>query len=117
MRETADTDLTELDSSIAHLRTDFSALAPSEAVRNVQYWIEALADADRVEFRQISDGLAELRRLLTTFPLNGKAIGNIMVRLGEDTLKVVPAAPAGAGNRLNTLANLLVTVGNTIAGS
>ena len=117
MRESADTDLTELDSTLAHLQGDFSSLAPSTAVKNIQYWIEALADAQRPEFQRVSDGLSELRRLLTSNPFNGKAIGGIMLRLGEDTQAIAPAAPAGASSKLGTLADLLIQVGNTLSGS
>jgi hypothetical protein len=106
-----------LEQTIAALEAGPTSLNPDTALHLVDLWHAAVLDEDDLDLGDVADGLAELRDLLAADTLDGAAIGDVLLRLGEATQV---AAQAAADERLTPtlerLATLLSYGGNLLSG-
>ena len=84
-------------------------LAPATAVANIDAWIAKLDGMDGTD--GVVDGLQTLKTQLTTTPLDGNAIGQTLMSLGEQTTAV-----AGDDASLSQLGSALTSAGETLTG-
>ena len=84
-------------------------LAPGAAVANIDAWIAKLDGMDGTS--GVVDGLRTLKTQLTAETLDGNAIGETLMSLGEQTTAV-----AGDNEALGTLGGALTSAGETLTG-
>ena len=84
--------------------------SPSVAIQTIDLWVARLDTASVEGGGEIRDDLVTLRNLLQSSPLDGTAIGETMVDLGEKTASV-----DSSNTDLVALATALSTVGRRLA--
>lgn len=101
-----------LDQTVAALDGGLTNLSPSAATANIDGWIDTLDGNESLG--GIADDLRELRSALTASPLDGAAIGDLLVRLGAQTRSAASTADAGASAQLSRLGGLLESAGSAL---
>lgn len=104
----------DIDGTISALQGGLTSLSPSVAVSNIQGWEQQLQGSNDPATQQIAADLGELRQLLTSGSLDGKAIGQVLSRLGTGTTSVAAGA-GGAQSKLQQLGQLLSKAGETLS--
>ena len=107
----------EVDATITDLQHGFGALPLSRAVDRIDAWHRALAASDRADLNAIADGLGALKARLLGPELDGDAIGEILARLGAQTVAASEEAEDEAtGRAVERLGNLLLHAGHALRG-
>ncbi|HLT48680.1 MAG TPA: hypothetical protein VK002_15710 [Rubricoccaceae bacterium] len=96
-----------LDQTIAALEAGPTALDPATGLAIVNQWYDTVLAQDDLDLGDVADGLAELRDLLAADALDGAAIGEVLLRLGEATQA---AAQQAADERLTPMLERLATL-------
>ena len=92
-------------------------LAPRTAVSVITTWHDTLKNSDRSDLHVIAQLLAELRGALERDTLDGPAIGDLMLRLGDQTTAAAATADDSRMTpRLEHLGTLLTRAGTALAG-
>lgn len=102
----------ELDTTLNALQGGLTSISPSAAVSNIEGWHKTLSDAGLTD---IADDLAELKNLLTSGNLDGKAIGPVLSRLGSKTTDSASGAPEAAMGKLQKLGSTLSSAGKSLS--
>ncbi len=103
-----------LDATITYLEGLPTDVDQNTAVANIDAWAEKVRNTDKPGMADIADELQTLRSLLfsgTGGQRDGKAIGDSMHRLGEQTIKAAEHADASVAEKLKTLGKWLSRVG------
>ena len=115
---TPDSHELNLSQTQAALEGGVTGLSIDTALQIIDLWHGEVLAQDDLDLDDVAEGLAELRDLLRADALDGPAIGDTLVRLGEATQV---AAQAAADARLTPLLERLATVlsmaGNALAGA
>jgi hypothetical protein len=106
----------DFNSTLAALNTDVSSLNPSTAVAAIDGWQRRLEQSGEAEVLPIANDLGELKRLLTTDPLNGKAIGAVLQRLGAQTIAANESGKHGVASVVHQLGLRLTQIGDMLVG-
>ncbi len=105
----------DLDNTSAALEAGVSTLAPSAAIRVIDLWYGTLKNAERDDLHAIANLLAELKDELQAERLDGPAIGDLMLRLGEQTTSAAADADdARLSPKLEHLGTLLTRAGTAL---
>jgi hypothetical protein len=96
-----------LDQTIAALEGGPASLNPETALAIVNHWHATVLAEDEVDLSDVADGLGALRDLLAADALDGGAIGDVLLRLGEAT---AVAAQQANDERLTPLLERLATL-------
>ena len=111
---TAQTDNESLDATITYLEGLPTGTDINSAIENVQAWQQKLRAADQPELNQIADELGSLIQYLSAPEPDGKAIGRLLIQIGEHTMASANAASAGTGTKVKSLGNWLKEVGEDL---
>lgn len=101
----------ELDGTISALQGGLTSLSPAAAVSNIEGWQQKLSGLGATD---IANDLGELKALLTSGNLDGKAIGAVLTKLGSKTTASASGAPAADMGKLQQLGSMLSGVGQTL---
>lgn len=111
----SDTYQRDLENTNAALEGGITSLAPSAAVRVIDLWYGTLKNAERDDLHAIANLLAGLKDELQADRLDGRAIGNLLLRLGEQTTNAAADADdARLSPKLERLGTLLSRAGSTL---
>jgi hypothetical protein len=111
----SDTYQRDLENTSASLEAGISSLAPGTAVGVIDTWYGTLKNAERDDLHAIANLLAELKDELQADRLNGRAIGSLMLRLGEQTASAAADADdARLSPKLERLGALLTRAGTSL---
>lgn len=111
----SDTYQRDLENTSASLEAGVTMLAPSAAIRIIDTWYDTLKNAERDDLHTIANLLAELKDELQADRLDGPTIGNLMLRLGEQTTNAaVNADDARLSPKLEHLGTLLTRAGSAL---
>lgn len=113
----AETHAAELAATLDDLERGLTQLPLSKAVNRIDDWRRELLATERGDLRPIADGLDDLHRHLVGEHLDGAAIGDILVRLGEQTEATADGADERLQNGLRRLGSLLRHAGSALAGN
>lgn len=107
----------DLDSTRALLEgTDITDVPLNRAVSFIGAWKQRLQQSGQENLSRIADDLDALESELQNQPMDGQAIGEILVRLGEQTAQAAETDAEGStAEQLRRLANLLTQAGNQLA--
>jgi hypothetical protein len=106
----------DFNSTLAALNTDATSLNPSTAVGAIDGWQRRLEQSGEPEVLPIAKDLGELKRLLTTDPLNGAAIGTVLQRLGSQTIAANERGKHGVASVVHQLGLRLTQIGDMLVG-
>ncbi|NNF56955.1 MAG: hypothetical protein HKN04_01830 [Rhodothermaceae bacterium] len=120
-----ETHAAEVSATIDDLEQGLAQFPLSKAVNRIDDWRRAILVTERAELQPIADGLGELHEALTGPGLDGAAIGNLLVRLGEQTEAAADSVPASTAedstqalrNGLKRMGSLLRHAGSALAGN
>lgn len=113
----SDTYQRDLENTNAALEGGITSLAPSTAVRIIDQWHGTLKNAERDELNAIANLLAALKDELQADHPDGRAIGSLMLRLGEQTTNAAAEADdARLSPKLERLGTLLSRAGTSLGG-
>lgn len=101
-----------LDETLNALQGGLSAVSPSAAVANIDNWHKTLSGAGLTD---IAGDLADLKNLLTSGNLDGKAIGKVLSSLGQKTTASASSAPAADMSKLTQLGSVLSGAGKSLS--
>ena len=101
-----------LDETLNALQGGLSSVSPSAAVANIDSWHKTLSGAGLTD---IAADLAELKGLLTSGHLDGKAIGKVLSSLGHKTTASASGAPAADMSKLTQLGTVLSGAGKSLS--
>lgn len=90
---TPDTHLAALDQTEAGLSGGVTGLTPGAALGLIDHWRTACASATDADLGAVSAGLGRLSDLLRADRLDGRAIGETLLQLADDTSAAATAAP------------------------
>lgn len=111
----SDTYQRDLENTTASLEAGVTSLAPSAAIRVIDVWYGTLKNAERDDLHAIANLLAELKDELQGNRLDGRTIGSLMLRLGEQTTAAAADADdARLSPKLERLGTLLSRAGTTL---
>lgn len=117
-----ETHAAEAAATIAALENGLTRIPLSKAVNTIDGWRRTLLATERDDLRPIAGDLAALHDALTGEGVDGRAVGALLVRLGEQT-EAVPVASStpddstdGLRNGLARLGSLLRHAGSALAG-
>jgi hypothetical protein len=115
---TPDQHALNLEQTAAALESGVTGLSIDAALAIVDRWHAEVLAEDELDLGDVAEGLAELRRLLAADALDGAAIGETLVRLGESTeIAAQQARDARLTPLLERLATLLSRAGNALSGA
>lgn len=110
-----DTVQRDLENTSAALEGGVTTLAPRTAIRVIETWYDTLKNAERDDLNAIANLLAELKDELQADELDGPTIGDLMLRLGEQTTSAAADADdARLSPKLEHLGTLLTRAGSAL---
>ena len=107
----------EVTATVRDLEGGLDVLPLSKAVNRIDTWRQEILAAERDDLRPIADALGELHEHLTGLRLDGKAIGAILVRLGEGTAAAADGADEPLRSPLQRLGSVLRHAGHALGGN
>ncbi len=108
----------DLDQTVAALEGGYDTLAPRTAISVITTWYDTLKNSDRSDLHVIAQLLGELRDALGRDTLDGPAIGDLLLRLGDQTTAAAAtASDARLTPRLEHLGTILTRAGNALTSS
>ncbi|HLT48679.1 MAG TPA: hypothetical protein VK002_15705 [Rubricoccaceae bacterium] len=113
----AGTHAAELAATVDDLERGLLQLPLAKAVNRIDDWRREIAATEREDLRPIADGLKELHGLLAGEDRDGAAIGDLLVRLGEQTEAAADGADERLRNGLKRLGSLLRHAGSALASN
>jgi hypothetical protein len=106
----------DLDDTIAALEGGLTTLSIDAALRIVRLWEETLRGSDRPELNPLAELLSELHEALSADRLDGPAIGDLLVQLGEETTAAAADTEDDrVGPALERLGTVLKAAGTSLA--
>jgi hypothetical protein len=106
----------DLDDTIAALEGGLTTVSIDSALRIVRLWEETLRGSDRAELHPLAELLSELHDALSVDRLDGPAIGDLLVQLGEGTTAAAAdAMDDRVGPTLERLGTILTAAGTSLA--
>lgn len=103
-----------LDATITYLEGLPTGVDTESAVSSVSAWMGTLKADGRPELQAVESELKTLMGLLTSSKLDGAAIGNVMIRLGDLTRQTTALAEGPIAGRLTKLAEWLTKAGKAM---
>ena len=108
---------TSVDSTIKAIQDGLTNLATDKAVKNIDGWMQKLEEADFRGAKGIHDNLGKLKRQLESGSPDGAAIGELLVTLGEATVRAAANASGKQGEQIKQLGELLSRSSEGLQGS
>jgi hypothetical protein len=106
----------DLDDTIAALEGGLTTLSIDSALRIVRLWEETLRGSDHAELHPLAELLGELHDALSADRLDGPAIGDLLVQLGEGTAAAAEDTEDDRlGPTLERLGTILTAAGASLA--
>lgn len=103
-----------LDATIIALKKGVTSMAVKTAVTNIEGWQKKLDESDKSGLKTLSKELDQLKDLLQEDEPNGKAIGKLMSKIGDQTAKAAEKADEDE-KKIKELGELLVKAGDSLA--
>lgn len=114
----SDTYQRDLENTTAALEGGVTSLAPSTAVRVIDLWYGTLKNAERDDLHALANLLGELKDELQSDRPDGRAIGSLMLHLGEGTASAArDADDARLSPKLERLGALLSRAGSALGAA
>ena len=105
-----------LDTTIKALGGSLTDLGVAKGVKNIDSWLETLADADFRGAQTIHANLEKLKTHLEAETPDGAAIGQLLKTLGEETGRAASHhADNAEGKKITQLAELLGSAGGSLS--
>jgi hypothetical protein len=103
-----------LEATITYLEGLPTGTSTDSAIANIDSWEQKLRSENKPEWDSIAEELKNLKGFLTAGQLNGKAISQTLIRLGDLTTKSASGADASIANDLRKLGKWLTRLGQSL---
>ncbi|QHT69480.1 hypothetical protein GXP67_23960 [Rhodocytophaga rosea] len=103
-----------LEATITYLEGLPTGTSTDSAIANVDAWEQKLRSENKPEWTDIADELKNLKGFLTAGRLDGRAISQSLLRLGELTTKSASGADTSIANDLRKLGKWLTKLGESL---
>jgi hypothetical protein len=101
------TQTVDIDSTIAALQGDLTAISPEAAVSTIEAWQQQLQGTE------IGETLGQLKLALTGGSVGAAAVSDLLADLGSQTLMAANAASGDVAAKLQRLGQLLSQAGGS----
>ena len=102
-----------LDQTITALDGGLTSLSPQAATSNIDGWIQTLSGNESLA--GIAGGLRELKTALTSSPLDGGKIGQLLTSLGSQTTSAAATADPESSAKVARLGGMLEKAGTALS--
>ncbi len=103
-----------LEATITYLEGLPTGTSTQSAIANIDAWEQKLRQEGKPQWNTIADELSNLKNLLTSGQLSGKAISSSLIRVGELTQQSANSADERISINLQKLGGWLIKVGKAI---
>ena len=86
------------------------SMTPAAAVKNIEAWEAHLATVEVSGVKGLSSNLGRLKRMLRAEPLDGAAIGKLMLTIAGETGRIAGRADGARKKQIEELATALEAV-------
>ena len=102
-----------IDSLVETLEGDLTSTNTEAALGAIDVWYTLLHKSEDENLKEIANGLKELKQLLKRSKPKGADIGEVLVKLGEQTTEAAQAAGRGLKGPIKKLGQLLSKTGKS----
>ena len=106
-------DASHLDATLDALDGGLTGLTLPAALAAIDGWTERIGDAESLS--GVREGLVALRAALTAERLDGRAIGDVLIRLGAQTATAASTGDPRVAPRVARLGGLLESAGRLLS--
>lgn len=103
-----------LEATVTYLEGLPTGTSTDSAIENVDAWEQKLRSENKPEWNSIADELKNLKGFLTVGKLDGSAISQCLLRLGDMTTRSASTADASIADDLRKLGKWLTTLGHSL---
>lgn len=103
-----------IDSLVETLEGDLTSIDSDKAVSAIDYWYTILHKSENENFKEIANELKHLKQTLKSSKAQGADIGEILVKLGEQTQEAAKEAARGIKGPIQRLGKLLSKTGKSL---
>lgn len=103
-----------INSLVETLEGDLTSIDTDVALGAIDEWYTLLHKSEDENIKEIANGLKELKQLLKRSKAKGADIGEVLTRLGEQTVEAAQEAPRGLKGPIQKLGKLLSKVGKSL---
>ncbi len=103
-----------LEATVTYLEGLPTGTSTDSAIANVDAWEQKLRAEGKPQWNTIADELSTLKKCLTSGNLNGKAISQSLLKLGDLTTQSAATANPSISDDLKKLGGWLTKLGNTL---
>jgi hypothetical protein len=103
-----------LEATITYLEGLPTGTSTDSAIANVDAWEQKLRSENKPEWTGIADELKNLKGFLTVGQLDGNAISQSLIRLGDLTTQSASGADASIADDLRKLGKWLTRLGQSL---
>jgi uncharacterized protein YukE len=104
----------QIDSLVETLEGDLTSIDSDKAVSAIDHWYTILHKLENENFKEIANELKHLKQTLKSSKAQGADIGEILVKLGEQTQEAAKEAARGIKGPVQRLGKLLSKTGKSL---
>ena len=93
----------QFDATIKHLKEGIKGFTVSAAIKNIEGWEATLEKSDVTGVKTIHGNLEKLKKLLQAEKIDGAKVKELMVKLGEETVRVAGKADDKHADKIKAL--------------
>ncbi|MDF5713605.1 MAG: hypothetical protein PUP93_06870 [Rhizonema sp. NSF051] len=104
----------DIDSLVETLEGDLTSIDTDKAVSAIDHWYTLLHKSENENYKEIANELKQLKQSVKSSKAKGADIGEILVKLGEQTQEAAKEAPRGIKGPVQRLGKLLCKTGKSL---
>ena len=93
----------QFDATIKHLKEGIKGFTVSAAIKNIEGWEATLEKSEVTGVKTIHGNLEKLKKLLQAEKIDGTKVKELMVKLGEETVRVAGKADDKQASKIKAL--------------
>jgi hypothetical protein len=106
-----------LDNTIKAFQSGITTMSPDQGVKSIDEWLKKLENADFRGAKSIHDSLSKLKKHLESGNLDGAAIGELLSKLGDATVRAAGQASGKDADKIKQLGQALSDCGDEMDSS
>jgi hypothetical protein len=107
----------KLDNTIKAFQSGITTMSPDQGVKSINAWLKKLENTDFRGTKSIHDSLSKLKKHLELGNLDGVAIGELLRKLGDATVRAAGQASGKNADKIKQLGQVLSDCGDEMNSS
>ena len=103
----------QFTATIKHLEEGIKGFTIAAAVKNIEGWETVLEKSEASGAKTIHGNLGKLKKLLQADEIDGGKVKELMLKLGEETVRIADKADSKNADKIKTLGEALSHGANT----